>query len=496
MSKSGVILAIDQGTTGTTTMIVNHSLKVLGSHNVEYRQIYPRPGWVEHSLSDIWDSTLKSIKMTLSKAKVSGKRIECIGITNQRETVCFWSRKSGKPLANAIVWQDRRTAAFCEHLKAKGLEATITKKTGLLIDPYFSATKIKWALDNNAAVKSAERKGDLAVGTIDSYLIHKLTNGKAHATEPSNACRTLLYNIETLQWDDELLKVFGVSSAILPHVLNSADNFGQTQSVMGLPDGIPICGVLGDQQSALLGQACVTPGTAKCTYGTGSFILLNTGTEIRRSTHRQLSTIAWKFENITHYALEGGAFTAGAAIQWVRDGLGLIRNPEEIEKLASKVKTSDGVVFIPAFVGLGAPHWAPSARASFSGITRGTNKYHLCRAVLEGISLMNHDILRAMEQDMKEPLKSLNVDGGASRNDLLMQIQANILGIKLIRPKMTETTAMGAVFAAGIGSRVWNSLEQVNRAWKRDKIFSPTIAKMPKQLLLKNWEDAVHRLIK
>ena len=489
-----LILAIDQGTTGSTALLVNKNLKVLASHNVEFRQIFPKPGWVEHDLDDIWAATIKAIKGVLSKSKSYAKNIAAIGITNQRETACFWSKKTGDPLHHAIVWQDRRTADLCEKLKHDGHEPVVNQRTGLLLDPYFSGSKIQWALENIPRVKSAASHGDCSFGTIDSYLVHRLTGGAAHVTEPSNASRTLLFNIETLDWDDDLLKLFKVPRALLPNVLDSTDLFGKTKKVPGLPDGIPIHGILGDQQAALLGQACVHEGMAKCTYGTGSFILLNTGAKIRRSKHRLLSTVAWKIGKRPIYALEGGAFTAGASVQWLRDGLGIIKNSADVEKLAKKVSGSDGVVFIPAFTGIGAPHWMPHARATFFGITRGTTSAHIARAVLQGIAFMNHDILKAMENDMGSRLRSLNVDGGASKNDLLMQFQADVLSTQLLRPKVVETTAMGAVFAAGLGIGLWSDMSDIEKSWNADRTFHPTMPKQVRQGHLKAWEEAIDAL--
>ncbi len=493
MTKN-LILAIDQGTTGTTALLVNKNLKVLASKNIEFRQIYPKPGWVEHNLNDIWNSTLKAIKGVLTGKKSLVNQIAAIGITNQRETSCFWSKKSGKPLCNAIVWQDRRTAEYCDSLKKSGKEVFIQTRTGLLLDPYFSASKISWALKNNLQVKAAAEKEDCAFGTIDSYLVHKLTSGQSHVTEPSNASRTMLFNLQNAFWDDDLLKLFEIPTHILPKVLSSTDLFGLTKNIPGLPNGIPIHGILGDQQSALLGQACLDEGTAKCTYGTGSFILLNTGKKIIKSKHRLLSTIAWKIENEITYALEGGAFTAGASVQWLRDGLQMFKKSSEVEPLAKTVQSSDGVIFVPAFAGIGAPHWLPNARASFFGITRGTQRGHLARAVLEGIALMNNDILIAMENDLGERLKSLNVDGGAASNNLLMQFQSDILRCSLIRPKLIETTALGAVFAAGLGVGIWKNLSDIKKSWKKDKIFNPSMQEDARLEFIKKWNWAISKL--
>lgn len=490
----GLILAIDQGTTGTTAILVNRDLKVLASHNVEYRQIYPKSGWVEHDLDDIWASTIKAIKTVLRGSTAYSKKIMAIGITNQRETACFWSKSSGTPHGHAIVWQDRRTADYCEKLKHEGHEAFVNQRTGLLLDPYFSASKIRWALENTSAVRQSAKHDDCSFGTIDSYLVHKLTNGTVHATEPSNASRTLLFNIKTLQWDDDLLKLFNVPKSMLPEVRESTASFGVTKNVPGLPDGIPIHGILGDQQAALLGQACIHVGMAKCTYGTGSFILMNTGEKIPHSTHRLLSTVAWTIGSKTTYALEGGSFAAGAAIQWLRDGISMIKRADEVEALAKSVPSSDGVIFVPAFTGIGAPHWMPNVRASLFGVSRGTTKSHIARAALEGIAMMNHDILRAMEKDLGGRLKSLNVDGGASRNNLLMQIQADVLETRLLRPKVVEATAFGAVFAAGLGVGLWKNLTEIEDTWTADKTFHPNMPKAARIKLTKEWDAAIASL--
>lgn len=379
-------------------------------------------------------------------------------------------------------------------LKHEGREDFVRSRTGLLLDPYFSGTKVSWAVENIDSVKRAVQNNDCAFGTIDTYLVHKLTEGKSHVTEPSNASRTLLFNIEKMDWDDDLLKLFNVPRSLLPDVLGSTDKFGETKGVKGLPDGIPIHGMLGDQQAALLGQACVQEGMAKCTYGTGSFILLNTGTKIRRSLHGLLSTVAWKINGQVVYALEGGAFTAGASVQWLRDELKIIKKPSDVEALAKTVKSSNGVVFVPAFAGIGAPHWMPYARASFFGITRGTNQGHMARAVLEGIALMNHDILRAMEKDLGSELQGLKVDGGACRNNLLMQFQADVLGITLQRPQIIETTALGAVFAAGLGIGFWKDLAEIEQSWKSDKIFTASMSSDDRDAFLRAWNKALAAL--
>lgn len=489
--KKDLILAIDQGTTGTGVLLVDKNLKIVGSNNTDFKQYFPLPGWVEHDLDDIWKSVLQSIRGVFKSSKVSPSRVAAIGITNQRETSCFWSRKSGKALGRAIVWQDRRTSDQCTLLRSQGHEPMINQKTGLLLDPYFSATKVSWALQNSSVVKKAAKSNDLCFGTVDSFLIYRLTQRKVHATEPSNASRTMFMDLARTKWDDDLLKLFDVPKNILPEIRDSVGDFGVTSGIPGLPDGIPIRGVLGDQQAALLGQACITSGTAKCTFGTGAFILLNTGKQIKRSSHRQLSTVAWKIKGETYYALEGSAFTAGACVQWLRDELGIIESAEQIEEFAKKVDSTEGVVFVPALAGLGAPYWRPDSRAAFFGMTRGTNRYHLCRAVLEGIALLNHDILNAMCKDLGQKLQTLKVDGGASQNNFLMQFQADVLNTTLMRPKVIESTALGAVFAAGLGIGIWDTLEKIELSWKKDKLFKSRMKQEDRLKIVRQWDSAV-----
>ena len=484
------ILAIDQGTTSSKVLVMDTNLNSVAEKSTPFEQYFPQPGWVEHDLNQIWESVLSGIE-AVSK-KVEAKNIVAIGITNQRETICFWDRTSVKPLAKAIVWQDRRTADRCEELKKKGLEATIQKKTGLLLDPYFSGTKIEWVLKNNREVANAGKAGSLCVGTIESFLLAKLTAGSAHRTEPSNASRTLLFNIEKKAWDEELLHTFGIDPKILPEVLPTFGEFGKTSGLRDLPDGIPISGMIGDQQSALLGQAAVEKGQAKCTYGTGAFLLVNTGSEFKLSKTRLLSTIAWMDQQKTvTYALEGSVFMAGATIQWLRDGLQIIASSEEVEPLARSVPSTEGVMMVPAFTGLGAPYWQPNARAIISGLTRGSTKAHIARAALEGIAFQNVDILEAMEADLGHSIKSLSVDGGACKNNLLMQMQADFLGCKLRRPKFTETTSLGAIFAAGIGIGIWKNLKDVEQVWKLEREFTPEISSLDRATRLQEWRKAV-----
>ena len=488
------VLAIDEGTTGTTALLMDTQLNRVAESSVDFAQRFPNPGWVEHDLGDVWGAVLKTVKNVTQS--IESKNIVAIGITNQRETLCFWDRKSGEPLARAIVWQDRRTADQCARLKAQKKEKLFQSKTGLLLDPYFSGTKAAWALKNWGDLKTAWKAGRLAAGTIDSFVAARLSGGAVHVTEPSNASRTLCFNIHKRKWDQDLCKLLGVPLEIWPEVKPSTGIFGKTRGVPGLPDGIPITGIFGDQQSALMGQACTKVGAAKCTYGTGAFLLLNTGKTAVKSKHRLLTTVAWALSADDYtYALEGSAFIAGAAVQWVRDGLNLIGNAGEIEGLASSVSTSDGVVFVPALTGLGAPHWDPAATGMFTGITRGTNRGHLARAVLEGIAFQNADILQAMQNDLSKPLTSLNVDGGAAANDLLMQFQADLLGIKLRRPKYLETTSLGAVFAAGLGAGIWSNLSQIESTWKEDRTFSPRLNSAQRKETTKRWRDAVARTL-
>ena len=488
------ILAIDQGTTGTTALLMDCDLNYISKATVDFEQYFPKPGWVEHDLNDIWTSVLQTIREVTKH--IDPRKILAIGITNQRETLCFWDRKTREPLARAIVWQDRRTTDFCQKLREQGKEDYFRKNTGLLIDPYFSGTKAAWALENWGEVKAAHQSGRLAIGTMDSYLISRLSQSAAHCTEPSNASRTLCFHLTQHRFDPDLCKVLGIPLEIWPEVYPSVGMFAVTQGIHGLPDGIPITGVLGDQQAALLGQACVREGTAKCTYGTGAFLLLNTGHQPVRSQHRLLTTVAWAMskDNYT-YALEGSAFIAGAAVQWVRDGLKLIQDSAEIESLAETVSSSEGVVFVPALTGLGAPYWDPSATGMLSGITRGTTRAHIARAVLEGIAFQITDILTAMEKDMGKPLVGLKVDGGAAANNLLMQFQADIHNVTLQRPQFLETTSLGAVFAAGLGAGIWTDLSDVEKTWKVDRTFQPQIESQERKQKMALWHQAVGRVI-
>jgi glycerol kinase len=484
------VIAIDQGTTGTTVLVLDETLAVRGRGYREFRQIYPTPGWVEHDPEDIWASVLAALGQAL--AGIPPASIAAIGITNQRETSVLWDRTTGKAVHNAIVWQDRRTADRCADLRAAGKEARVKELTGLTLDPYFSGTKVSWMLANLSQVAAPARAGQLAFGTIDSYLLWRLTGGAVHATDVTNASRTLLFDLHALEWSDELLELLGVPRAILPAVVASSGTAGVTAGVPGVPDGIPIAGLAGDQQSALFGQACFSPGDAKCTYGTGAFILMNTGDRPVASKSGLLTTVAWKLgTGELRYALEGSAFIAGAAVQWLRDGLQFFSSAAEIESLALSVPDSGGVIVVPAFAGLGAPHWRPDARGSITGLTRGTTRAHVARATLEGIALQNVDILRAMERDSGRALTVLKVDGGAAANDLLMQFQSDVLGVEIARPALVETTALGAAFLAGLGTGVWRDQAQVTQTWREERRFRPTADRAAIDAHLARWDAAV-----
>lgn len=485
------ILAIDQGTTGTTALLLDHNVQVIASHNVEFPNHYPAPGLVEHDLAEIWQSVAAAVSGALAVA--GDVRIVGIGITNQRETSVFWDRETGAPIHRALVWQDRRTADRCAALKAAGHQPLFREKTGLVLDPYFSGTKAAWMLDHVPGARARAEAGELLFGTIDTWLVWRLTGGAAHVTDPSNASRTLLFNLHTLDWDDELLDLVGVPRAPLPAVVDNAQVYGETRGVGFLPDGIPVSGMAGDQQSALFGQACFGRGTAKCTYGTGAFVLMNTGDQPIASRHRLLTTVGWRLDGEVTYALEGSAFIAGAAVQWLRDGLGIIKSAAEVEALAASVPDSGGVVFVPALAGLGAPHWRPEARGLFCGITGGTTAAHLARAVLEGIALQISDILKAMSADAGHPLTALKVDGGATRNNLLMQFQADILGVGCVRPTVLETTALGAAFLAGLGVGFWENTDAIAEAWAAEQRFDPQMSAGMVEDHLSAWAAAVSK---
>jgi len=491
------VLAIDQGTTGSTVALVDQRGQLRAKVNVEFPQVYPKPGWVEHRPEDIWASVQKALRTLLRKKLCKTSDIVAIGITNQRETTALWHRDTGEPLYNAIVWQCRRTTEYCEGLKAKGLEAQVKRKTGLVLDPYFSASKFRWLLANAPRAKALVRQGKVVGGTIDTYLIWQLTQGESHVTDVSNASRTSLMNLSSASWDKSLLDLFEVPASILPEIVPSSGVMGYTRGVSGLPDGIPISGVAGGQQGALFGQACFAPGDAKCTFGTGSFILMNTGSELVRSKAGLLTTVAWQLpgEKKPTYALEGGAFICGAAVQWLRDEMQFIKRAPEIEALAATVSDHGGVEFVPALTGLGAPYWDPEARGTITGLTRGAHRGHIARATLDAMALQNVDILQAMEKDLGKRMRPLRVDGGAVANDLLMQIQANVLGRKLIRPILTETTVAGASYLAGLGVGLWQGKKDIQAIWKSDRDFTVTMSSKARTQRLASWHAAVQRTL-
>jgi glycerol kinase len=466
-----LVLAIDQGTTGTTAMLVDRDITVVASRTVDFPNHYPAPGLVEHDVGEIWQSVRGAVVGVLHAAGADPSRISAIGITNQRETSLFWDPATGEPLGRALVWQDRRTADRCEALRQAGHEERVRARTGLVLDPYFSGTKAAWMLDHHEGARERAARGALRFGTIDAWLAWRLTG--AHVTDPSNASRTLLMDLATLDWADDLCELFDVPRGCLPEIVDSSGVIGRTRGVGFLPDGVPVAGLIGDQQGALFGQACFAAGLAKCTYGTGAFILLNTGAEPVPSQHGMLTTVAWRLGGRPTYALEGSAFIAGAAVQWLRDGLGLIEHAAEIESLAAQVPDTGGVVFVPALAGLGAPYWRPHARGLLSGITRGTTRAHVARAVLDGVAHQLVDILGAMGADLGAPLREIRVDGGASANALLMQRQADLLGVPCVRPVVRETTGLGSALLAGLATGVWGSLGEVADAWQVDRRFEP-----------------------
>jgi len=488
------ILAIDQGTTGSTIIIFNKQGRIVSRAYREFPQIYPKPGWVEHDPAKIWHSVKLTISEALRSGRVKGSEIVAIGITNQRETTVIWNRKTGKPVFNAIVWQDRRTAPICNWMKKKGLADYVQKNTGLKIDAYFSGTKIKWILDNIRDVRRETRDAKLAFGTVDTWIIWNLTGGKYHVTDYSNASRTMIFNIRKLDWDNKLLKVLGIPRSILPKVVPSSGVVGRTKGIGVLPDGIPIAGIAGDQQAALFGQGCYEPGDIKNTYGTGCFMLVNTGTKAVRSNTGLLTTIAWGIDNKVYYALEGSVFIAGAAIQWIRDGLQIIKKAPESEAIARSVPDTGGVYFVPAFVGLGAPYWNMYARGTITGITRGTTKAHIVRATLESLAYQTKDVLLCMQKDSKLKIKSMKVDGKATENDFLMQFQADILPAKVIRPKIIDTTALGAAYLAGLGVGFWKSPTEIKKLWRIDKSFGPKMTEKDRITLYDGWIRAVAQI--
>ena len=488
------ILSLDQGTTSSRAIIFNKQGSVVSVAQKEFTQIFPQPGWVEHDANEIWSTQLGVAAEVITKAGLSPENIAAIGITNQRETTVVWERATGKPIYSAIVWQDRRTASFCDELKAKGLDKIIREKTGLIVDAYFSASKIKWILDNVKGAREKANKGELCFGTIDSWLVWNLTKGQIHVTDVSNASRTMLCNIHTLQWDGELEKIFDIPGNMLPQIRSSSEVYGNTLNIL-TAHNIPIAGIAGDQQAALFGQMCTQQGMVKNTYGTGCFMLMNTGERPVVSNNNLLTTVAWKVNGITQYALEGSVFIAGAVVQWLRDGLGIIKKSAEVEKLAAFVHSADGVYVVPAFAGLGAPHWNQYAKGTMVGITRGTSAAHIARASLESIAYQTMDVLKAMEADSGISIKELRVDGGATTNNLLMQFQADILNTKVARPKITETTALGAAYLAGLAIGYWNNVDQIQDQWQLDISFGSAMKEEERASLKKGWQRAVKSAI-
>jgi len=486
------VLALDQGTTSSRAVVFDAEGSAVAFAQGELRQIYPQPGQVEHAAEEIWGSQVAVAAEALSRAGIAARDLAAVGITNQRETTVVWERATGRPVCNAIVWQDRRTADLCDRLRRDGLEPLFRERTGLLLDPYFSGTKIAWMLDNVPGARAAAEAGELAFGTVDSWLIWKLTGGALHATDVTNASRTLLWNIHTGAWDPELLEALGVPASMLPEVRSSSEVYAEIlPGILGAP--VPLAGVAGDQQSALFGQACVKPGMAKNTYGTGCFLLLNTGPRPVASASRLLTTPACRIGRVQDYALEGSVFVGGAVVQWLRDGLGLIRSSSEVEALAASVPDSGGVVLVPAFTGLGAPHWDPYARGTLLGITRGTTAAHIARAALESIAFQVADVLTAMEADSGVPLAELRVDGGAAVNDLLMQLQADLIGVPVTRPANPETTALGAAYLAGLAVGVWKDLDDVTSRWKVERVFEPRLDRGRVDEMRGRWARAVER---
>lgn len=488
------ILALDQGTTSSRAIIFNNKGEIISAAQKEFTQYFPQSGWVEHDANEIWDTQFIVTVEALHKANLKAKDIAAIGITNQRETTVVWERETGKPIYNAIVWQDRRTASFCDELKTKGYSSTIQQKTGLVIDAYFSGTKIKWIIDNVAGAREKANNGALCFGTIDTWLLFKLTNGKIHATDVSNASRTMLCNIETLQWDEELEKILDVPGNMLPQIKSSSEVYGHVENLQPL-NGIAIAGIAGDQQAALFGQLCTHPGMVKNTYGTGCFMLMNTGEQMIHSKNNLLTTVAWKINGITHYVLEGSVFIGGAVVQWLRDGLGIIKTSADVEALALKVKDNDGVYLVPAFVGLGAPHWNQDARGTITGLTRGSTAGHIARAAIESIAYQTFDVLKAMEADSGINIKELRVDGGATENNLLMQFQSDVLNTTVIRPIITETTALGAAYLAGLAVGVWEDIEALQTQWQIDKKFTPTMKVEERNALVEGWNKAIRATV-
>ena len=493
--SSHYILALDQGTTSSRSMLFDKQGNIISVAQKEFKQIFPQPGWVEHDANEIWSTQFGTMAEAVAKAHINMKQVAGIGITNQRETTVVWDRKTSQPIYHAIVWQDRRTAAYCDKLRvetrnALSLPVMIQQKTGLIIDAYFSATKLKWILDNVEGARKKAENGELAFGTIDTWLTWKLTNGEVHVTDVSNASRTMLFNIHSLQWDEELLKLFNIPASVLPEVKPSSKIYGVTGNI--IPDSrIPIAGIAGDQQAALFGQMCTQPGMVKNTYGTGCFMLMNTGEKAITSKNNLLTTIAWQIDGKTEYALEGSVFIAGAVVQWLRDELKIIRTSSEVEKLAAQVQDTGGVYIVPAFAGLGAPHWNQHARGTIFGLTRGSSSAHIARAALDSIAYQTYDVLKAMEADSGIHIKELRVDGGATVNNQMMQFQSDILNTKVVRPKITETTALGAAYLAGLAVGYWKNVNDIQEQWQVDKQFSPVMEESKRNELVNGWQRAV-----
>ena len=488
------ILALDQGTSSSRAIVFDGRGRTLAVSQKEFTQIFPKPGWVEHNPMEIWSSQASVIAEAMASIDINGSDIAAIGITNQRETTIVWDAETGTPVYNAIVWQDRRTSKYCDSLKRDGRTDLIRSKTGLIIDAYFSATKIRWILENVPEARQKANEGKLRFGTVDTWLIWMLTGGEVHVTDVSNASRTMLFNIHTLEWDKELLDLFNIPESMMPQVKSSSEVYGYTKARL-FAHKVPIAGIAGDQQAALFGQMCTEPGSVKNTYGTGCFLLMNSGERPIMSSNNLLTTIAWKIGDKVNYALEGSIFVAGSVVQWLRDGLGIFRSSAEVEKLAASVPDNGGVYFVPALTGLGAPHWDQYAKGSIYGISRGTTAAHIARAALEGIAFQTMDIVNAMQKDAGITLKELKVDGGASRNNLLMQFQADILGTSVIRPKVTETTALGAAYLAGLAVGYWEDLEHIKSQWQVDKEFTPEADEARVDELKKGWADAIRRTL-
>lgn len=488
------ILALDQGTTSSRAIIFDHDGKICSVAQKEFTQYFPKPGWVEHNPNEIWSSQASVIAESISAIDINGLDIAGIGITNQRETTIVWDVDTDEPIYNAIVWQDRRTADYCDKLRAEGLIDTIREKTGLIIDAYFSGTKIKWILDNVPGARQRAEQGKLRFGNVDSWLVWRLTRGEVHVTDVTNASRTMLFNINTLKWDADLLKLLDIPVSMLPEVKSSSEVYGHTKTTIFAHE-VPISGIAGDQQAALFGQMCIEPGAIKNTYGTGCFVMLNTGEKPVKSENNLLTTIAWKIGDKINYALEGSIYVGGSVVQWLRDGLCCIKSSSEIEELAASVPDSGGVFFVPALTGLAAPYWDQHARGTIIGITRGTTTAHIARAALDGIAFQTYDIARAMAKDMGAPLTELKVDGGASRNNLLMQYQANLLGIKVVRPKITETTALGAAYLAGLAVGFWKDLDEIKQQWQVERTFEPVPDNKEIAAAKQGWADAIRRTL-